>query len=101
MGPINCAPNPKAAITKPLNCLQGGFRPQVGCNMSSLMIKECISYAKENHSKLFVCYLDIQKAFDRMWHNGLFVKLYDLEKKIKIARNYHRLAYQYEKLCII
>ena len=74
----------KAAITKPLNCLQGGFRPQVGCNMSSLMIKECISYAKENHSKLFVCYLDIQKAFDRMWHNGLFVKLYDLGIRSKL-----------------
>ena len=74
----------KSAITKPLNCLQGGFRPQVGCNMSSLMIKECISYAKENQSKLFVCYLDIQKAFDRMWHNGLFVKLYDLGMRSKL-----------------
>ena len=46
--------------------------------MTSLMFKECILYAKENHSKLFVCYLDVQKAFDRMWHNGLFVKLYDM-----------------------
>ena len=52
--------------------------------MSSLMIKECISYAKENHSKLCVCYLDIQKAFDRMWHNGLFVKLYDLGIRSKL-----------------
>ena len=37
----------KAAITKSINCIQGGFRPQVGCNMSSLMIKECILYAKK------------------------------------------------------
>ena len=42
------------------------------------MLKECILYAKENHSKLYVCYLDVQKAYDRMWHNGLFVKLYDM-----------------------
>ena len=48
------------------------------------MVKECISYAKENHSKLFVCYLDIQKAFDRMWHDGLFVKLYDLGIRSKL-----------------
>ena len=52
--------------------------------MTSLMVKECISYAKENHRKLFVCYLDIQKAFDRMWHDGLFVKLYDLVIRSKL-----------------
>ena len=66
------------SISKPLNCLQGRFRSGIGCNMTSLMLKECILYAKENYSKLFVCYLDVQKAFDRMWHNGLFVKLYDM-----------------------
>ena len=68
----------EASLSKPLNGLQGGFRANIGCNMTSLMVKESISYAKENHSKLFVCYLDIQKEFDRMWHDGLFVKLYDL-----------------------
>ena len=52
--------------------------------MSSLMIKECILYAKENHSKLFVCYLDVQKAIDQMWHNGLFGKLYDLGIRSKL-----------------
>ena len=56
----------EASLSKPLNGLQGGFRANIGCNMTSLMVKESISYAKENHSKLFVCYLDIQKAFDRM-----------------------------------
>ena len=45
--------------------------------MSSLMLKECISFAKENHSKLFACFLDIHKAFDKVWHNGLFVQLYN------------------------
>ena len=74
----------EASISKPLNGLQGGFRANIGCNMTSLMTKECISYAKENHSKLFVCYLDIQKAFDRMWHDGLFVKLYDLGIRSKL-----------------
>ena len=74
----------EASISKPLNGLQGGFRANIGCNMTSLMVKECISYAKENHSKLFVCYLDIQKAFDRMLHDGLFVKLYDLGIRSKL-----------------
>ena len=64
-------------------CLQRGFRSGIGCNMTSLMLKEYILYAKENHSKLFV-YLDVQKAFDRMWHNGLFVKLYDMGLRPKL-----------------
>ena len=64
-------------ITKQLNWLQGGFRPNIGCNMSSVMLRECILYAKENHSKLYVCYLDVEKAFDRVWHCGLFFKLHE------------------------
>ena len=43
--------------------------------MSSVMLRECILYAKENLSKLYTCYLDVEKAFDRVWHCGLFYKL--------------------------
>ena len=39
---------------------------------------------KENRSMLYVCYLDIQKVFDRTWHNGLFVKLYAMGIKSKL-----------------
>ena len=48
------------------------------------MVRECIYYAKENNSKLFACFLDIQKAFDKMWHNGLFTKLYDMGIRSKL-----------------
>ncbi|MCG8035004.1 MAG: reverse transcriptase family protein, partial [Candidatus Thiodiazotropha taylori] len=68
----------ESALSIPLNSMQGGFRATLGCNMSSLMLRECVSFAKENHSKLFACFLDVQKAFDSVWHNGLFVKLYDM-----------------------
>ena len=74
----------EASISKPLNGLQGGFRPNIGCNMTSTMVRECIYYAKENNSKLFACFLDIQKAFDKMWHNGLFTKLYDMGIRSKL-----------------
>ena len=74
------------SITKPLNWLQGGFRPNIGCNMTSVMLKECILYAKENRSKLYVCYLDVQKAFDRVWHSGLFLKLYEMGIKSKLLK---------------
>ena len=74
----------EANISKPLNGLQGGFRPNIGCNMISTMVRECIYYAKENKSKLFACFLDIQKAFGKMWHNGLFTKLYDMVIRSKL-----------------
>ena len=74
------------SITKQLNWLQGGFRPNIGCNMSSVMLRECILYAKENGSKLYVCYLDIEKAFDRVWHCGLFLKLYEMGIKSELLR---------------
>ena len=64
-------------LTTPFSTLQGGFRQKTGCNMTSVMLKECCLYAKENHSKLYACFLDVQKAFDKIWHNGLFLKLYN------------------------
>ena len=69
--------------------------------MPPMMIKECILYAKEDHSKLYVCFLDIQKAFDRMWHNGLFVKLYDMGIKSKLLGIIIDLHTNIKKLCII
>ena len=73
-------------ITKPLNWLQGGFRANIGCNMTSVMLRECILYARENGSKLYVCYLDVQKAFDRVWHSGLFLKLFEMGIQRQLLR---------------
>ena len=76
----------ESALNVPLNIMQGGFRANISCNMSSIMLRECILFAKENHSKLYVCFLDVQKAFDKVWHNGLFVKLYEKGIKSNLLR---------------
>lgn len=39
-------------------------------------LHESISFAKENNSKLFVCFLDAQKAFYKVCREGLFLKLF-------------------------
>ena len=31
-------------------------------------------YVNQNKSKIFACFVDFQKAFDSIWHNGLFYK---------------------------
>lgn len=63
-------------ITQPIHSLQGGFKKNLGCLMTSFLLRESIFSAKENSSKLFVCFLDVKKAFDHVWHEGLFYKLY-------------------------
>ena len=56
--------------------MQGGFQKNIGCLMTSFLFRESIVYAKENGSKFYVCFLDVKKAFDCVWHDGLFYKLY-------------------------
>ena len=45
--------------------------------MTSFLVKEAIQFAKEKGSKVNTCFLDVRKAFDQVWHNGLFYKLYN------------------------
>ena len=46
--------------------------------MSSVLLKECICYCNDQNSKLFLCFLDVKTAFDKVWHIGLFYKLHEL-----------------------
>ena len=68
-----------------VNRLQGGFQKHLGCLMTSLSLKESILYGKENRSKVYVCFLDARQAFDRVWHDGLFLKLYNLNINIEVV----------------
>lgn len=65
-------------IQRPFNPLQGGFQKSMGCNMTSWLLQESVYYARENGSKLYICFLDAKKAFDKVWHDGLFLKLYEM-----------------------
>ena len=39
------------------------------------MLQEAISYLCEHGNKAYVAFLNARKAFDTVWHEGLFVKL--------------------------
>ena len=50
---------------------QFGFSERVGCNEASFTILETINHMLERESKVFGCFLDVRKAFDTVWVDGL------------------------------
>ena len=40
------------------------------------MFQETVQHLRDQKKKAYVALLDVQKAFDTVWHNGLFHKLY-------------------------
>ena len=56
--------------------LQFGFREGVGCIEASFTILGTINRMLERVSKVFSCFLDVRKAFDTVWIEGLLFKLF-------------------------
>ena len=56
--------------------LQFGFQEGVGCLEASFTIFESINHMPERGTKLFACFLDVCKAFDTVWIDGLLYKLF-------------------------
>ena len=57
--------------------LQFGFREGVGCIEAAFTILETINHMLERGSKVFSCFLDVRKAFDTVWIDGLLYKLFN------------------------
>ena len=56
---------------------QFGFKPKTSCNHALFTLKETILKYTENNTGIKVASLDAEKAFDKVWRNGLFFKLID------------------------
>ena len=54
--------------------MQFGFKEGDGCTEASFTILESINHMRG--SKAFGCFLDVRKAFDTVWIDGLLFKLF-------------------------
>ena len=74
-----------------LSPLQSGFRPGDSTINQLLSITTEIYEAFENHDEVRAAFLDISKAFDKVWHRGLLFKL----KQNGISGNVFRFLESY------
>ena len=51
---------------------------------ASFTLHEAIHYQTERGGKVFSCFLDIEKAYDKIWWDGLLLKLYNLGIRDKL-----------------
>ena len=57
---------------------QFGFKDKRGTDFACGLMNDVLCYAKEKGSPIYLCSLDAEKCFDRIWHDGLFYKLMDI-----------------------
>ena len=63
-----------------------------------MFVLKCImDLYKKNKKQLYICFIDLAKCFDRIWHSGLFYKLKLLEIP---SRFYSVLKNMYDKISL-
>ena len=76
--------------------LQFGFSTGLSPNMAALLLRECITDAKENHKTIYITTLDARKAFDVVSHpillNSLLFEGCDPETALIIKEWYSGLT---------
>ena len=55
--------------------LQFGFKKQLGCSNAIYALSSVIEFFTKNSSTITACFLDLSKAFDKVNHYALYLKL--------------------------
>ena len=56
---------------------QFGFKKKVSCSHAIYSLRSTVNYFVNNNSTVNLCSINISKAFDRVYHYSLFIKLMD------------------------
>ena len=65
---------------------QFGFKKRYGCSHAVYSVRKVVEHYVAGGSTVNVCQLDLSKAFDKMNHFGLYIKLMDRLIPVKILR---------------
>jgi len=76
---------------------QFAFKKQPGCSHAIYMLRYVTDYYIFAGSTVKVCALDVRKAFDRMNHYGLFIKL--MLRSIPVCKNLLLLLERWFSIC--
>ena len=64
----------QSTFPDPLQC---AYQKNLSSINTTFSIQETVNYCLERKSKVFLCLMDNVKAFDVVWHTGLFVRIYE------------------------
>ena len=62
------------------NCSQFGFRKKWGTSLACSLLNNVSIFFNNQGNPAYVCTLDAQKCFDKIWHHVLFYKLIHILK---------------------
>jgi len=65
---------------------QGGFRPERGCLDQVFILNEILLNRKEKKKATITAFIDVKKAYDKVWRDGLWVKMYEMGVDGKVWR---------------
>ena len=63
--------------------MQFGFKPKHGTEHAAFALKSCVDFFTKRGSDVFVAFCDFSKAFDKISHHGLFIKL--MERNVPLC----------------
>ena len=70
--------------------MQGAGKKKKSCVHTALLLQESVATALEQNAKVFVTFLDVSKAYDTVWTDGLFFQLHKMGLKGRIWRLMYR-----------
>ena len=70
--------------------LRGACRKGQSCIHTAHLLQETVATALERHKSVLVAFYDVSEAFDTVWTDGLFSKLYNMGITGKVWRLFYR-----------
>ena len=67
------------------NKFQSGFRKNISCEDHILRLQDEVHKALHSKHSTLACFLDLEKAFDTMWIQGLLYKMQQIDLKGQIC----------------